>query len=61
MYVFSLIIIKVNFVYLAFHFNSQLDQACRGLFPLGFFLCNCVYWFYYMYMAEDSSSIGYSP
>ncbi len=30
------------------HPAEKVDQACRFFFPLGFFLCNSVYWLYYL-------------
>ena len=31
----------------------MVDQACRGLFPLGFLICNGFYWLYYLKLTGD--------
>ena len=36
-----------NYLY-AQHPAERVDQACRFMFPLGFLLCNVVYWMYYL-------------
>ena len=37
------------------HPAELVDQACRGLFPLGFLLCNIAYWVYYLHIATDQT------
>ena len=36
------------------HPAEIVDQACRGLFPLGFFICNIFYWVYYLVLTDTS-------
>ena len=38
------------------HPAEIVDQACRGLFPLGFLICNLFYWVYYLILANDEVS-----
>jgi hypothetical protein len=35
------------------HPAELVDQASRGLFPLGFALCNLAYWLYYLYFTDQ--------
>jgi len=35
------------------HPAELVDQASRGLFPLGFAICNVAYWVYYLYLADQ--------
>lgn len=35
------------------HPAEVMDQVSRGLFPLGFILCNFVYWSYYLYFTDQ--------
>ena len=35
------------------HPAELVDQASRGLFPLGFGLCNVAYWLYYLYFTDQ--------
>ena len=35
------------------HPAELVDQASRGLFPLGFTLFNLAYWFYYLYFTDE--------
>lgn len=35
------------------HPAELVDQASRGLFPLGFMICNVVYWLYYLYFTDQ--------
>ena len=35
------------------HPAELVDQASRGLFPLGFAICNVAYWLYYLYFADQ--------
>ena len=37
------------------HPAELVDQACRGLFPLGFFICNIFYWVYYLILTDTYS------
>ena len=37
------------------HPAEVVDQACRGLFPLGFLFCNVAYWIYYLHIATDDN------
>lgn len=37
------------------HPAEIVDQACRGLFPLGFLICNIFYWTYYLVLAVDDT------
>ena len=40
------------------HPAELVDQASRGLFPLGFAICNVFYWLYYLYFTDqDLASI----
>ena len=40
------------------HPAELVDQASRGLFPLGFMICNVAYWLYYLYFTDqDLASI----
>ena len=34
------------------HPAELVDQASRGLFPLGFTICNLAYWLYYLYFTD---------
>lgn len=35
------------------HPAELVDQASRGLFPLGFTICNIAYWLYYLYFTDQ--------
>ena len=35
------------------HPAELVDQASRGLFPLGFTICNLAYWLYYLYFTDQ--------
>ena len=38
------------------HPAELVDQASRGLFPLGFTICNLIYWLYYLYFTDQDLS-----
>lgn len=38
------------------HPAERVDQACRYLFPLGFFACNIIYWLYYLNTSDEAPS-----
>ena len=38
------------------HPAELVDQASRGLFPLGFTVCNLAYWLYYLYFTDQDLS-----
>ena len=39
------------------HPAELVDQASRGLFPLGFALCNIIYWLYYLYFTDQDLAV----
>jgi len=39
------------------HPAELVDQASRGLFPLGFALCNVIYWLYYLYFTDQDLAV----
>ena len=37
----------------ATHPAERVDMACRRMFPLGFAVCNAIYWFYYLHLTNE--------